>query len=119
VPSSNAPRNEADLDIAVADGAVYLDSLRLNLTTRWRNYIDWNRLDMGSAKRDILGQLGTTDTRLGLTETDAIDYGLLPNIDDRDHANALTAAWQRWHANQQAPQAAGNGAADTERKAVA
>jgi hypothetical protein len=114
VPRHTAPKIqpvEADLDIAVADGAVYLDGCTFNCTTRWRSYIDWSRLDMGSARFDILGQLGVTDTRLGLTEADAIDYGLLPNIDDRLHSDALTAAWRRW-------QASGNGVA-VETQAVA
>jgi hypothetical protein len=99
--SAPAPKNPFDHDAAVAKGAAFLDAQRLSCTTRWRNYVDPGRLDMGrwsrsaAAPRDLLCQLGTTHEVLGITEEEAVEYGFDPVIDDRDHANALTAAWLR------------------------
>lgn len=99
MPRYNAPENEIDLDLdaAVINAAAFLDGKRLSCTTRWRNYIDWARLDMGSIRLDILGQLRTKYPALGLSLGEAIDLGLEPAIDDREHAIELTLAWLNWH----------------------
>jgi hypothetical protein len=96
MPRLIAPENQTpDYDAKVAAGAQYLDGRRLSHTTRWRNYIDTARLDMGDIHRDLLAQLDTTFEALDLTLDEAIAYGFEPAIDNRDHHAALTNAWRR------------------------
>jgi hypothetical protein len=93
-PSSTRPESAYDPDVAVAQGAAFLDGRRLSTTTRWRS-VDPGLLDMGSNQRDLLTLLGTSYAQLGLTLNRAIALGFEPVVDDRDHAAELTKAWLR------------------------